>query len=653
MGGYTAVKKIKSELDLPRIPLNSVFEITYRCNNNCRHCWLRLPPGAEERHEEVQLDDIKRIVDEARVMGCRGWAISGGEPMLRPDFPEIFDYIARKSFGCSLNSNGTLITPEIAKLLKRSTKNNISVYGATAEVNDHITRNPGSFEATIRGLHYLKEAGVNFKIQIVPMKDNYHQLEDIKKLADSFGVKSRFGAEFLFLSALDNLEQRHSIKCQRLTPKQMLELNKPDPVYIDKVKDEDIYEYRRYEGEDRVFWGCVYKRNSFQIDPYGNLVFCKYIKDPKLSYNLKTGSFKEGWENVLPSLVEIYRFDKEYMENCGSCESRFDCHWCPAFAYLENRNYNSKVDYFCSIAKEREKYMDSRISQNRRYYQIAGITIQVDSELPIKDDTFVPKINKFQVNKPGEDIIKIDHRFSLPNMERMKGAKQVYGIPPWTIYKKDDSWIYVYSSSDLENDKILQIAAFNKDHTRSQIFSSSPDRFLNGNMKSLSLLTNDQILMAKILVDKEGCLLHSSGVIMDGKGLIFAGKPKSGKSTITKMLGDKVEVLCDERIILRRYSEGFKVYGTWHYSEITDISTNSAPLKGIIFLEKSQNNCLTQLNDKKEITKRLLECLVKPYVTADWWDKTLNIIDRIANEVPCYILEFDLSGKAVALLKSI
>jgi MoaA/NifB/PqqE/SkfB family radical SAM enzyme len=102
--------------EVPRLPLEGILDLTYRCNNNCRHCWLRIPPQAKERQRELSFDEVKHIVDEARKLGCQKWSISGGEPMLRPDFAEIFTYITDKSVSYSLNTNGTLITPEIARL---------------------------------------------------------------------------------------------------------------------------------------------------------------------------------------------------------------------------------------------------------------------------------------------------------------------------------------------------------------------------------------------------------------------------------------------------------------------------------------------------------------------------------------------------------
>jgi len=154
---------------MPRLPLSGSIDLTYRCNNNCRHCWLRIPPGAPEKQDELSFDEICHIVEEARSMGCRHWSISGGEPMLRPDFAEIFDYITSRSASYSINTNGTMITPEIAQLMKRKGSKMVALYGATEAVHDHITRNPGSFQATMRGFELLKEAGAGFTVQLIPM----------------------------------------------------------------------------------------------------------------------------------------------------------------------------------------------------------------------------------------------------------------------------------------------------------------------------------------------------------------------------------------------------------------------------------------------------------------------------------------------------
>ena len=101
MTSYVTQKK---QLIPPRLPLEGKIDLTYRCNNDCRHCWLKTPPEAEKGLSELSFEEIRQLVDDARGMGCGKWAISGGEPMVRPDFEEIFDYITRKSVSYTLNT---------------------------------------------------------------------------------------------------------------------------------------------------------------------------------------------------------------------------------------------------------------------------------------------------------------------------------------------------------------------------------------------------------------------------------------------------------------------------------------------------------------------------------------------------------------------
>jgi hypothetical protein len=142
-------------------------------------------------------------------------------------------------------------------------------------------------------------------------------------------------------------------------------------------------------------------------------------------------------------------------------------------------------------------------------------------------------------------------------------------------------------------------------------------------------------------------------VNLEGKGLLFVGHSEAGKSTMAMMLKGKAEILCDDRMIIRKQPEGFKIYGTWSHGDVPEISANSAPLRAIMFLEKADANRIIPLGDKKEITKRLLSCLIKPFVTTDWWEKTLALIEKISAQVPCYLLRFDKSGKVVDVLKGL
>ena len=646
MQDYLKIEEIK---DVPRLPLQGNLDLTYRCNNNCRHCWLRIAENSPERENELTFEEIEYIVDDARKMGCRKWSISGGEPMLRPDFAEILDYIARKSVPYSLNTNGTLITPRIASLMKRKGSKMIALYGATAKVHDHITRNPGSFEATMQGFAYLKEAGCSFIVQLVPMRDNHHQFKTMVSLAESLSRHWRIGAAWLYLSACGDPERNREIMRQRLEPRDVVELDKPDLSYDELMKEENC-NYCNLAKDDYLFASCISTKRDFHINPYGFMTFCCFIKDPALCYDLRKGSVEDCWENFIPALAKKVQGGKEYLENCGSCELKAHCRWCPTYGYLENGRFNAKMDYLCSIAEENKKFKDNWEKNHRRYYQIAGITIEVDSDLPITDSTFHPKFKLFEADGPGEDMITIRHHFSLPDLNGQDLGKGVYRKPPWAVYRKGNSWMYLGISPELEDKHIHRVAVFNQNHTKARIYNENEDDFRKGGVNSLTFFPTDQILLARVLADKQGCYMHSAGVILEGKGLLFMGHSDAGKSTIVTMLKEKAEILCDDRMIVRRHPEGFMVHGTWSHGDIPEVSPHSAPLNAILFLEKDTDNHLEAINDRRKIIRGLLACLIKPLGTADWWDKMLSLERDIAREIPCYSLHFDKSGKVADLL---
>lgn len=643
---------------IPRIPLEGQIDLTYRCNNHCRHCWLWIPSDTNVRNSELSFEEIKTVVDQARSMGCRKWGISGGEPMLRQDFTQIFEYITKNSNTYSINTNGTLITPKIARLMRRKGNKMIALYGATAGVHDHITRAPGSFEAAMRGMRYLKELGAGFTVQLIPMRDNYRQFPEMVKLAESLSRHYRIGAPWLYLCASGDRKINQEIKRQRLAPKEVVELDKPDVSYEERSENTDMTS--PCSGGDRkyLFASCIANRRNFHVDPYGMATFCCFVKDTAFRYDLRNGSFSEFWDRFIPSLRTKIKASSEDLKQCGSCELKSSCRFCSVYGYLEHGRFDRKVGYLCKVALENEKFKRNWKRNHRRFFKIADITIQVESDLPIKKNTFHPKFKHFVAKGPSSDMVSLRHHFHLPNDQHKGFGEEYYRKAPWAIYKKGNSWIYT-GISPYKRDKTLhRIAVFNEDHTRCRIYNDSERNFKRGSLQSLTLFPTDQILLARLLADRQGCYLHSCGVNFKGKGLLFAGHSEAGKSTMARMLKGRAEILCDDRIIIRqvpgnRKRPGFKIYGTWSHGDVPDVSGNSAPLKAILFLKKSKENRLLLINDPSEITKRLLSLTIKPFVTKDWWDKTLTLIERISRTVPCYELSFDKSGGVVKLLSGL
>jgi hypothetical protein len=285
-----------------------------------------------------------------------------------------------------------------------------------------------------------------------------------------------------------------------------------------------------------------------------------------------------------------------------------------------------------------------------RYYRIAGITIRVVSDIPFAADTFDRKFKAFEVDGPGEDTVEIRHRFALPPLDRERLGKELYRRPPWAVFDRGDTWLYLGVSPASDSENLHKVAVFSKDYARGTVYHPDDSAFRRGNSHALTFFPTDQILVAQLLASRDACYLHSSGVSFKGRGLLFMGHSEAGKSTMVKMLKGRAEILCDDRIVIRKGTEGFMVHGTWSHGEVPDVSSSSAPLTAIFFLRKSGENRLVPIPKKQDVVSGLLSCLIKPHATAGWWERTLGLVGDISRRVPCHELLFDKSGKIVDVL---
>ena len=292
-------------------------------------------------------------------------------------------------------------------------------------------------------------------------------------------------------------------------------------------------------------------------------------------------------------------------------------------------------------------------SQYARFFQIAGLTIRVQSDLPITTDTFAPKLKKFMVAGPGSDPLSIQHHFYIPELKIPELGREFYRKAPWAIYCNEESWTYLGISSHPGDQKINQIGVFNLQQTKGEIYNLNEEAFRRGNVDSLTLFPTDQLWLARLLADWQACYLHAAGMIIDGQGFLFVGHSEAGKSTIVTLLQEHGEILCDERIIVRRWAEGFRMHGTWSHGDVPAVSPASAGLRAILFLEQAPHNRLIRIEDRWEIIRRVPFFVVRPLITAKWWEKTLDLVGMIAREVPVYRLQFDRSGEVLKILREL
>lgn len=292
---------------------------------------------------------------------------------------------------------------------------------------------------------------------------------------------------------------------------------------------------------------------------------------------------------------------------------------------------------------------------NILYFQTGGFTIEVNSDIPFKADTFSPQINQFKVEKNSEEIITVNHFFNSEFSLDICRYNKTYDRFPWTVYQNDNTLIYEFISNFSDTHPIYRRIITNLEHTQFDIYNDAVTAklFARGNNTSLTLFSSDQHLLSRLLAFRQGCIFHSTGISMDNKGYLFIGHSTYGKTTIAKIMSEKSTILCDERNIIRKKDRHYHLYGTWHHSDLKTVSPVSVPLKAIFFLNKSDKNQIDLVENTTDRFNKLIGCIIKPLATKEWWDLTIDIIYNVANNIDCYNLYFDKTGQISHFIETI
>jgi mycofactocin radical SAM maturase len=137
--------------------------------------------------------ECEAVIDELQAMQVFYVNIGGGEPTIRPDFWHLLEYAVAHQVGVKFSTNGFKITPDRARWLAGTdyVDVQVSLDGATPEVNDAL-RGPGTYAAALTALDNLASAGFrDAKVSVVVTRENAHQLDDFKRIADDHGATLR------------------------------------------------------------------------------------------------------------------------------------------------------------------------------------------------------------------------------------------------------------------------------------------------------------------------------------------------------------------------------------------------------------------------------------------------------------------------------
>jgi len=331
-----------------RSPFLVVWNFTKACNLNCKHCYEDARTPAPD---ELSRSEALEAVDRMGEAGVAFIALSGGEPLIRPDLFDIAQRIKENEMGLAIATNGTLLTKENVKRLAEVDCQyiQISLDGATPATHNRF-RGGKSFEKTVRGIRNAVESGIKVGVTTCITKDNIHELEAIIDLVESLGadifmhynfIPTGRGKEIIDLDISPEEREKllETLVAQISTRK--LSLLSTAPQYGRVCSGFGLLSLTHYDtfgqtelGKKAGFLaefvgGCGAGRLYMALEPNGDLTPCVFI--PITLGNIKHDDLLEVWENH-PTLKAL-RNRKSFWGNCGKCEYQNICGGCRARAY--------------------------------------------------------------------------------------------------------------------------------------------------------------------------------------------------------------------------------------------------------------------------------------------------------------------------------
>ena len=334
-----------------RIPVSATLELTSRCNLRCQHCYLgHQEVQALRREEERDTEAVKASLREWAAAGCLYLLITGGDPMMREDFAEIYRTACGLGMLVTVFCDGILVDDEIVELFQAfpPRKVEISVYGATAETYELVTQVPRSYAGAWAGIHRLLDGGIRVGLKTVLMTVNQHELEAMDAQANELGLPFRYDA-----AIFPCLDGRSNTPLDlRVSPERVVAHDLATPERRRQWADK--MEQAAALPDDEALYPCGAGATGFYSDPFGNLSPClmttHYRNEPD------GRSFREVWDT---DLSEIRQKRRTRDDSCLSGKLRGACTHCAAMNYLETGDEERESEYTKTTARLRYQAIEN------------------------------------------------------------------------------------------------------------------------------------------------------------------------------------------------------------------------------------------------------------------------------------------------------
>jgi len=340
-------------------PVSINFELTARCNNNCRHCFINLPQNDRNAESsELSIKEIENLADQAVEKGVLWCLITGGEPLLRNDFSEIYLMLRRKGLLVSVFTNACLINQSHIDLFKKYKPREleVTVYGIAEKTYEKVTGIKGSYKQFRAGLDLLLSNNVPVSLKAMAIHSNVHEIEEIAEFCTKYSKKKFKFDPFLHKRYDQDAKRNKLIESERLTKDEIVRIEHNNFARKNALIEgcEHLIFDQDIDSLGRVFT-CGILKSGFEISYDGKLRLCSSLLHPDYVRDLRQMSLMDAYNGIAKNVINARSDNKEFLNKCSKCKIINLCYFCPANSYLETGKLDIPVDYFCKNAHARQE----------------------------------------------------------------------------------------------------------------------------------------------------------------------------------------------------------------------------------------------------------------------------------------------------------
>lgn len=369
-----------------RIPVSGTFELTSRCNFDCKMCYIHTVKeagdfcGAEMGKRELTADEWIELGKTAKAHQMMFLLLTGGEPLIRKDFKEIYDGLYQMGLFVSINTNGSLWTQELIAWMKKRPplQINVTLYGSSRETYEKLCGCPEAFDKVKENILRMKQAGFQVRLNVTVTRLNVQDINGILEFAKEheFAVN---GTSYLFpekncenygnawrLEAGEAGRVRARLMRSMCTPEELDWLLKKQSCGINRKPTDIDHKYPNRENIDSIhnsnsarkadrtygqYMNCSAGKSSFWITWDGMMRACGTISS--IYAECRDGKFSEAWNQIVQKTDTI-----QMPARCASCAAAGYCTVCGASALAEGSGDTEKMGaYICHMTEAYMKYL--------------------------------------------------------------------------------------------------------------------------------------------------------------------------------------------------------------------------------------------------------------------------------------------------------